>query len=63
MAGVPAAQAAPDERLPLDDELVIPPGAILLGERDELAPAARRAAGLTEQHQGERAEDFGFVGH
>jgi hypothetical protein len=64
-AGSVAAEAAPDDRLPLGDELTIPERAVLVGEEHH-RPVGCRACGasrLGEQEQREEAECFGLVGH
>lgn len=44
--------------------LSVPPGPVLLGQRDELAmgPGPSRAAGIGEQHQSEQPGDFAVAG-
>ena len=64
-AGAVAAQAAPDELVPLGDQLPVPQRAVLVGQRHQLAGRAHagRSARLGEQQQREQPEHLGLVGH
>ncbi len=64
-AGLAAAQALPDQRLALRDELPVPPAAVLVGQQHQAAlrRGAGRAPGLRQQHQREQPGHLGLVRH
>ena len=50
--------------MPSEMRAAVPPGAVLLGERDQLArgAGAGRAAGVGQQHEGQQPGRLGVVG-
>ena len=64
LAHLPPAQGLGDEGHALGDESPVPEGAVLLGQRDELAVGAGAggAPGVGQQHEREQAGDLGVVG-
>ena len=63
--GLVAAQAGAYELVAFGDQCLVPAGAVLVGQAHHgpVGVAAGGTAGLGEQHQGEQADGFGFVGH
>ena len=64
-AGLVASKTCPHQLMPFGDEVAVPQVAVLVGESDHRAVrvGAGGSAGVGEQHEGEQAGRFGFVGH
>ena len=64
-SGPVAPQAGAHELVALGYQCLVPAGAVLVGEAHHgpVGAATGGPAGFGEQHQGEQADGFGFVGH